>query len=405
MPCSVCYLVSQYPKRSMVFILREVLQLRRIGLRLDIASINPPDRPPEQLTEEERSESARTYYVKRHGPRGAVAAHLALLRGDFRAYWRGVGLACRLGSLDPKRLLRNFGYFTEALMVGAWMRRIDQRHLHAHLGGPSATVGLYVKQIFGYGFSITVHGPDEFFDAEGQYLAQKVAAADFICCISSYGQSQLMRVSPYSQWKKLLVVRLGIDPDLFLSRSLPRTSDCVEILCVGRLTPAKGQHLLIDAVARLLEMGRQVRLRLAGAGQDESALRQHAAHLAHPESILFEGGVSPDRIRTLYEAADIFCLPSFAEGIPVALMEAMAMELPCVSTTVAGIPELITDGINGLLVPPSDLKALVAALAKLIDNADLRTRLARKGRERVLEDYDLHRNVAELANVFQTQLK
>lgn len=402
--CPVAYLISQYPKLSMVFILREVVQLRRMGFRIDVASINRPDRSPDGLTELEQAEAARTYYVKRHGVRGAAAALLISLTRNFRGFWRGFGLAWRLGGLDLKRLLLNFGYFTEALMVGVWMRRVGQRHLHAHLGGPSATVGMYVKRVFQYGFSITVHGPDEFFDARGQYLLQKVEAADFICCISSYGRSQLMRVSPYAHWAKLLVVRLGVDPDQFSPRPQRTAPECFEILCVGRLTPAKGQHLLIDAVARLRQQGHSVRVRLVGAGDDEPGLREHAARIPQPESIVFEGGVNPDQIRKLYESADIFCLPSFAEGIPVALMEAMAMEIPCVSTTVAGIPELIRDGVDGLLVAPSDLDGLVEALSKLIDNAALRAEVAKSGRVCVLKHYDLNHNVEKLAAVFADRL-
>jgi colanic acid/amylovoran biosynthesis glycosyltransferase len=305
-----------------------------------------------------------------------------------------------LGALDLKRLIFNVMYFTEALMVGVWMQRVRQHHLHVHLGSQAATVGLYVRHIFGFGFSITVHGPDEFYDAEGQYLRQKVAAADFICCISSYARSQLMKFSPYAQWSKLLVSRLGVDPALFLPRPTKSASDLSEILCVGRLTQAKGQHVLIDAVDRLTRQGRRVRLRLVGDGPDGNSLRERARQLENPDMIVFEGAVNQDNIRTLYEAADIFCLPSLAEGIPVVLMEAMAMEIPCVTTHITGIPELIRSASEGLLVAPSDLEGLVTALETLLDNGVLRERVAKGGRARILKDYDLGRNVERLAAIF-----
>jgi glycosyltransferase involved in cell wall biosynthesis len=398
--CSLAYLVSQYPTLSMSFVLREVLQLRALGFRIDTASINAPDRPPERLTEEERDEAAHTYCVKRHGLGGAAKAHLLALFRDFAGYCRGFGMVVRLGRLDLRRLAFNFFYFTEALMVGQWMRRKGQTHLHCHLGQQAATVGMYVRRIFSLGFSMTVHGPDEFYDARGQYLAEKIAAANFVVCISSFARSQLMMLSPYSHWNKILVSRLGVDPRIFSQQPIRTAPDTFDILCVGRLTPAKGQHVLIDAMERLKGAGRPVRLRLVGAGPDEASLREHAARIAVPDCVVFEGAVNQDRIRGFYQAADIFCIPSFAEGIPVVLMEAMAMGIPCVTTHITGVPELIRNGIDGLVVAPSDLDALTDALAKLMDDAALRQRISNSARERIAEHYDLHRNVEMLAAIF-----
>jgi colanic acid/amylovoran biosynthesis glycosyltransferase len=390
---------------SMIFIIREVVQLREMGFHIDVASINPPDRKREGLTAVEFQESSQTYYLKEHGLAGALQGLLQTLLTNPAGYFRGLRLILTLGGADLKRLILNFGYFTEALMVGLWMKRIGQRHLHIHLGTQAASVGLYVRRVFGFPISITVHGPDDFFDVYGQYLAHKVEAADFICCISSYARSQLMRVSPYSQWNKLLVSRLGVAPEVFSPRPCNPSPDVFEILVVGRLTPAKGQHMLIDAVDQLLRQGRRVRLRIIGEGMDMSSLREQAARIAVPGSVIFEGAVDQDSIRTLYAAADIFCIPSFAEGIPVVLMEAMAMEIPCVSTHITGIPELIRNGVDGLLVAPSDLDGLVEALAKLMDDPALRERMGKSARTRVMELYDLRRNVERLATIFTERVQ
>jgi glycosyltransferase involved in cell wall biosynthesis len=401
---SIAYLVSRYPTLSMIFVLREVLALRALGFRIETASINPPDRPVEKLTPQEREEATRTYCVKRHGIAGAVAAHFKTFVLNLPGYWRGAGLVFRLAGLDIRRMFLNFAYFTEALMVGQWMRRNGQTHMHVHLASQAASVGLFTKRVFDVGYSLTVHGPDEFSDARGQYLTQKVAAADFIVCISSYTRSQLMNLSPYTHWKKFVVARLGVDPMIFSALPQRAKDDVFEILCVGRLTPAKGQHLLIDAVDRLTQQGRRVRLRLVGDGPDETSLRASADRLASPESVIFEGAVNQDRIRTIYATADVFCLPSFAEGLPVVLMEAMSMQIPCVSTSIAGIPELIRNEMDGLLVPAADLEALVGALARLMDDGALRNRLARAGRARILEHYDLGRNVEALAGIFAERI-
>jgi len=402
---ALAYLVSTYPTLSMVFVLREVLQLRELGFRIETASINRPDRALEALTADEASEANRTYCVKADGLLGATVAKLQTVCTNFAGYWRGVGLAFSLAGLDLRRLYFNIMYFIEALMVGQWMRRKGLRHLHVHLASQAASVGLFVKTIFGFGYSFTVHGPDEFYDAEGQYLTEKIAAAEFICCISSFARSQLMKLSPYADWNKCVVVPLGVDPTKFEPRAARSAPATFEILCVGRLTPAKGQHLLVDAVDALARQGRKVRVRLVGSGPDEASLRAQAARMAHPECVVFEGAINQDRIREFYQAADIFCLPSFAEGIPVVLMEAMAMEVPCVTTWITGIPELIRNDVDGVLVAPSDLDGLTVALARLMDDEELRLKIGVHGRKRVVERYDLRRNVGKLAGVFVERVR
>ncbi len=402
---SLAYLVSTYPTLSMTFVLREVLALRELGFRVETISINRPDRPIDRLTQAEADEAKRTYCVKQHGFAGATAAKLKTVFGNFGGYWRGVALAFRLAGLDLRRLYLNLMYFIEALMVGQWMKRQGLRHLHVHLASQAASVGLFVRTVFGFGYSLTVHGPDEFYDADRQMLAEKIAVADFICCISSFARSQLMKLSPYEHWSKFVVSPLGVDPEIFAPRPERIATERFEILCVGRLTPAKGQHVLIDAVERLTEQGRHVQLRLVGSGPDEDSLREHASRSTARECIVFEGAIDQDRIREFYAAADTFCLPSFAEGLPVVLMEAMAMEIPCVTTFIAGIPELIRDGEDGLLVPASDLDALVTALASLMDDAELRQRIGKSGRARVVENYDLRRNVERLAAIFAERVQ
>jgi glycosyltransferase involved in cell wall biosynthesis len=399
-PRALAYLASTYPTLSMTFVLREVVALRELGLRIETASINLPERLAGALTGIEREEFRKTYYVKRHGVAGAATAHLQTLATNFAGYWRGLAKALATAGLDPRCIALHLMYWTEALMVGQWMRCNGLRHLHVHLASQAASVGLFARTVFGCGYSITVHGPDEFYDAHRQMLAEKIAAADFLCCISSFARSQMMKLAPYEQWSKFVVSPLGVDPQLFAPRPTLLQRERFEILCVGRLTPAKGQHILIDAVAQLVRNGRQLRLCFVGGGPDEPSLRRHAAQSAAAGCIVFAGPIDQDRIRDFYAAADIFCLPSFAEGLPVVLMEAMAMELPCLTTAIAGIPELIRDGIDGLLVPPSNVEALASALARLIDDNALRERLAKNGRARVIAAYDLRQNVQRLASIF-----
>ncbi len=400
----LAYLLSQYPKLSEAFIIREIRGLRALGFHIDVASVNAPDRGADGLTAEEVEERERTYYVKRHGLRGALPAHLRTLLGRPGAYLRGWRAVLRHGGLDLRALFYHLMYFTEALMVGVWLAERGQRHVHAHFGMQASTVGLYVKRVFGTGLSITVHGPDVFYAVERYLLADKVREADFIATISHYARSQLMRVSPHRHWHKLVVSRLGVDPQRFAPRPFRAAPEVFEVICVGRLTPAKGQHVLVEAVHRLVGEGRRLRLRLVGDGEDRASLERQVAELGLTEQVVFEGAVNQDRIRDLYAAADAFAIPSFAEGIPVVLMEAMAMEIPCVTTWITGVPELIRNGVDGLLVAPGDGDALAAALARLMDDPGLRQRLGQSGRQRVLAEYDLGRNVARLGEIFRARL-
>lgn len=401
---AAAYLVSSYPALSMTFVVREVLHLRRLGFQIDVASINVPDRPPDRMTAVEKEELPKTYYVKAHGYTGAAIAHLKAFALHPGRYGRGLLLAIQLARFDGERLFRNLAYFTEALMVGCWMRQGNKKHLHVHLASQAATVGLFVRRIFRCGFSITLHGPDELYNVENHYLREKVHAADFICCISNYARSQLMLLSAPECWDKLIVCPLGVNTAEFAPIGPHRASGVFEILCVGRLVPAKGQRILIDAVARLAAQGRRVRLRLVGDGVDRVSLKSTADAIGDSSLIIFEGAANQDRVRELYRTADLFCIPSLAEGVPVVLMEAMAMEIPCITTHITGIPELISNGCDGLLVAPGDMDGLIAAISLLMDDDVLRERIAKAGRDKILAKYDLTKNIEALSAVFGERL-
>ena len=278
------------------------------------------------------------------------------------------------------------------------VRQEGSQHDHA--------VALFVKEIFGVPFSMTVHGPDEFYDVGSHHLPEKIAAASFICTIGSFCRSQLMKLSAPEQWTKMEVTPLGVDPLLFRPRDVRpiRQDPRFRILCLGRLVAAKGQAVLLDAVRILARQGRPILATFAGDGPDRQRLEALALEYGVAGHVAFLGGVNPDSVRDLYSASDLFVLPSFAEGIPVVLMEAMAMEVPCVSTLINGIPELITSGESGVLVSPSDAVQLAAAIDRLITDPALRQSLGKAGRRKVISSYNLARNVSRLHNVFQRRL-
>jgi glycosyltransferase involved in cell wall biosynthesis len=273
-----------------------------------------------------------------------------------------------------------------------------------HFASAAANVALVLKHFAPIGLSLTVHGPDEFYDAPGQWLPQKIAAADFIICIGAFARSQLMHLSPASQWHKFEICPLGVDPDRYVPVRRSDETRPFTILCVGRLTPAKGQRILIKACRKLHRAGRKLQLVLVGTGPDETDLKAAVARYGLDSVVRFTGALNQTEVHAWYSRADAFALASFAEGIPVVLMEAMASGIPCVSTRITGIPELIRDGDDGLLVTPSDADELAAALARLMDDSPLRQYLARSGRARVQQKYNLARNAERLGCIFETRL-
>ncbi len=398
------YLISRYPAVSHTFILREVEALRRQGFVIETASINRPDQPPQDMPAGEREEAARTYYVKAHGVAGALAAHALALWQRPRAWLAGLVYALRLGGTDLRRIALGVGYFTEALMVGRWMRANGLPHLHVHFATAAANVGLCVKKVFGTSLSLMIHGPDEFDDVRGQSLAEKIARADFLFCIGSFARSQAMRLSDPAHWRKIDVARLGVDTEQYAPRKASPGRP-FHVLCVGRLVAAKGQYVLVDAARRLGEDNRDFRVTIVGAGPQEQGLRAAIREAGLEARVTLAGALNQEQVRRLYGEADAFVLPSFAEGIPVVLMEAMASGVPCVTTRITGIPELIRSDDEGLLVAPSDAEALAAAIARLIDDPALRARIAAAARRRIDADFHLERNTARLGSLFARRLE
>lgn len=395
------YLVSQYPAVTHTFILREIRTLRSLGFEIDVVSIRAPDRPLEQLSPEEREEAGRTWAVLPRGAAGFLTAHLAALFSRPFRYLGGLWSAVALARLDLRAALFNLAYFAEAVVAGRYLHGRGIGHVHTHF---SSNVALLAARVYPITFSATIHGPDEFNNAAGFYLGEKAAEARFLCAISRYAKSQLMRASRPEHWNKIEVSPLGVDPSLFTPRPHRDAPASFEILSVGRLAVAKAQVILIEAIGELVRQGRSVRLRVAGEGPERGALEHTITRLGLEQYVLLEGACSQARVRQLYQETDLFALASFAEGVPVVLMEAMAMEIPCVATWITGVPELIHHGIHGWLVPPSDALELAAAIAQLMDQPELRQHLGQAARLQVQQCYDLRRNTERLAEIYRRRL-
>jgi colanic acid/amylovoran biosynthesis glycosyltransferase len=394
----MAYLISRYPAVSHTFILREIQHLRALGHTIFTASINAPDRGVEAMEPYERQEAQDTFFVKAQGIWGALTAFLYWCVKSPIALGRTVRMGLSLGKAGS--WLYGFAYVLEAAMVARWMQQRDLRSLHVHFGNAGATVGVLVKQLTGCHLSYTIHGPDEFDDVPGQHLALKMKHANQVVCISQFAKGQLMRISHPDDWSKFQVCRLGVDPAQFTFTAPKAVNSTVELLCVGRLSPAKGQVLLVQACARVRDTGLNFSLTMVGDGPDRQRIEKEIATLGLGSHISLTGSLNQQAVKAQFARADIFVLPSLAEGIPVVLMEAMSSGVPCVSTPVNGIPELIVHDCTGLLATPGDVDSLTQQLTRLIQQPELRQSLAHAAHGKVLADFDLIRNVARLSQCF-----
>ncbi len=355
-------------------------------------------RQVERMTPAEQADAAGTYYITDTSPARVAACHMRLLLSSPRRYLKMLGYTLGLRRKGPVPFLKLAAYFAEAGLLLDWLRRERVNHLHVHFANPAATVAMIATSQGQFSFSLSVHGPDAFDNVPGNLLVEKITRAAFVRCISHFCRSQLMRLVPFNQWPKLHIVRCGVDTDVFGPRPKPKNA-VPEIVCLGRLVPAKGQHVLLQACRALREKGAAFHLTFIGDGPDRKSLDALCREWGLSDSVAFTGAVGQDEVCRRLEIADIMVLPSFAEGLPVVLMEAMAKEIPCISSRIMGIPELIEDGVNGFLTAPSDVEGIAEGIAQLLKDAELRRRLGCNARKTVCEHYDIETNCRRMGEL------
>lgn len=396
----LAYLCDQYPAISHTFVMREIEALRRLGAEIETISIRRSD-PDHLKAAGDRREFETTYAVLPVGVAKLLRVHLMALARHPRRYLTTLLWALRASRGSARGRLWQLFYFAEAVLVWDRLRRVGISHVHAHFTSPAADVAMIVARFGrGWSYSFSAHGTDIQTSDQG-LLAEKVRNARFVVCVSDFGRSQLMALVGDEHWPKIHVVRCGIELAEFDRRlDGSRPPGPLQILNVGRLHPVKGQAVLLEAFAHLLETGVDARLTIVGDGERREALHQRAAELGVADRVTFTGSVGQDDIRAFYERADVFCLPSFGEGIPVVLMEAMAMRVAVVSSRIMGIPELVEDEVGGLLVPPGRPDLLAAALRRMGHDPDLRERLTRQAHDKVAADHDGARAAEQLHELF-----
>ena len=400
---NIAYLMNIYPMTSTVFIRREILALERRGIKVTrIALRGWNDEPVDQ---EDKIERERTRYVLREGAPALLVAILRMLATRPLRLLNALGMVWRVGRRADRPLLVHLVYLAEACRVAPWLRAAGIQHLHAHFGTNSAEVAMLAHILGGPQWSFTIHGPEEFVKPRFIGLADKIRDCAFVVAISSFGRSQLYRLLKHQHWQKVKIVHCGLEPSFFsVSASPPPVAR--RLVCVGRLCEQKGQLLLIEATRRLAAAGVDFELVLVGDGEMRADIEALIRRYNLQAMIRITGRISSDKLHEEILTARALILPSFAEGLPMVIMEAMALRRPVISTFVAGIPELVHTGEHGWLVPAGDVEALMEAMQACLEApAEMLASLGEAANKRAFGRHNVEIQAAQLSTLFQAAIE
>jgi glycosyltransferase involved in cell wall biosynthesis len=400
---TIAYLVNQYPKVSHSFIRREIAGLEACGLKVTRFSIRSCS--SELVDEVDKLELEKTQIVLGIGKIGLLSALLGVAITRPVRFFFALWLMLQVGWHSERGILRHLAYLAEACVLLRWFSHQGITHVHAHFGTNSTTVAMLCRVLGGPPYSFTVHGPEEFDKVLEISLTEKINRAAFVVAVSSFGKSQLYRWCSYQQWPKIHEVHCGVDK-LFLAQSDASLPDQPQFVCVGRLSEQKGHLLLIEAASRLAALGYRFKLVLVGDGPLRTQIETLIAQNGLQDHVEITGWASSSEVQQQILASRALVLPSFAEGLPVVIMEALALKRPVLSTYVAGIPELVEPGVCGWLVPPGSVEALTEAMRTVLElPVEKLEQMGRVGAQRVAQQHDAAVEASKLAALFPSNLE
>jgi glycosyltransferase involved in cell wall biosynthesis len=425
-PSRVAYVMSRFPKLTETFILYELLALRALGVEVEIHPLlrarNTSAHPEgailarkilEISRRPDRSavmhpEARRLLDQVRLRPLFSWRTLLENLGAAFarpRRYFGALVALVRANAGSANFLLGGLAVFPKTVCTALDMERSGVEHVHAHFANHPAAAAFVIQRLTGIPYSFTGHGAD--LQVDQHMLREKVAESAFTATISEYNRRFIIEHCGPECGDKVRVIRCGVDLEIFRSADKPRRDDGFRVLCIGTLYPVKGHRFLLEACAELLRAGVSFECHLIGDGPDRAELEKLADGLGLAGRVVLRGSLPRGEVAREIGRADVLVVPSIPtregrrEGIPVVCMEGMAGGTPVVASGISGIPELVEDGVNGMLVPPRDPGALAEALLRLHADPALRRRLAHAGRETAKEICDVHHNAARLLELMR----
>jgi len=401
----IAYFTQVFPALTQTFVYREVLALRERGFSIHTFSVWRPD--PAELSAETMSLKDETFYIFPLSWLSLILVHLRYLFSRPLRYLGALAFMLTRPSEPLRNRWRSLLHFLYGMLAIREMERLHVQHIHVHFAWSASSIALIANRLLGLPFSVTLHSNEIYFDH--LLLEDKVRYARFVVTISEYNRRFLKKLLPGDGLlDKIHVVHCGLAPEIFTpSPKARRNGNEFTIVGVGQLAPRKGFHVLIEACHHLARRNVPFRCYIFGEGKERRRLENLIAQYNLHERVLLPGRIYQKELRHLLNRAHVFVLPCIRDesgdqdGIPVVLMEAMAMELPAVSTPISGIPELIDHGHSGLLTPPGNAVALADALQRLGNNPGLRQQLGKAGRETVINEFNIHKSADQMAVLFE----
>jgi glycosyltransferase involved in cell wall biosynthesis len=401
MPAKIAYIVSRFPTVTETFILYEILELKRLGINIEIFPLLRQNEPVIHAEVEELKENIHYSSVFSYSTLLAQLHFLIKRPGKYIGVWWRVILG-NLSSL--KFLTRVLVTLPLAVKFAFQMERFGVEHIHAHWATHPTLAAYVIRKLTNLTYSFTAHAHDIF--VERLMLGEKIAESSFLITISEYNRKILYDLYGDIAVKKTLVVRCGVDLNTFQPRKTRKSNGTFTIICIASLKDYKGHMYLLRACSQLKINGVDFCCLLIGDGYMRDQIEANIVQLELSDNVKLLGFQSRHQVKYLLTTADVMVLPSVVvtsgkkEGIPVALMEALAIELPVISTAISGIPELIEDGVTGLLVPERNARALVTAIMKVYHLPEFASELGKAGRAKIVQDYNLQTNVKKLYTLF-----
>lgn len=398
----ISYLINQYPKVSHSFIRREILALERQGFNVQRIALRGWNEHIVDL--EDLTEQKKTHYILQQG---LLSLAFALLKTFFtkpKSFFTTLILALKMADKSEKYLPYHLVYLAEACKLCLWLKTHQSQHLHAHFGTNSAEIAMLAGKLSGIPYSFTVHGPEEFDRPQALGLNTTISQAKFVVAISSFGRSQLYRWADFADWRKIKIVHCGLEPSFYNVPAKPIVN-APRLVCVGRLCEQKGQMLLMEAAKKLHDAGIEFELILAGDGEMRTKIETLITKYALQNQIKITGWISSQQVREHILASQALVLPSFAEGLPVVIMEAMSLRRPVISTYIAGIPELVEHAENGWLCVAGDVDDLTRTMREaLATPADRLQKMGDAAFERVTVRHNIDVEAAKLAKYIKLSI-
>jgi colanic acid/amylovoran biosynthesis glycosyltransferase len=390
----IAYFTNQYPKVSHSFIRREIIELERQGFEIFRFASRGWDE--NLLDRDDIREQKKTRYILENGILRLLFCSTKIFLLSPLKFISTLTLAVRLGFHSSKSVAHYVVYFLESCVLLTWMQESGCSHVHVHFGTNPTQVAMFSHLLGAVNYSFTVHGPEEFDMPRFLHIKEKAEHASFIVAISSYGRSQLYRHIDYEQWSKVHIVHCGIEPSFYEGSREP-VSDINRLVCVGRLCEQKGQLMLIQALHQLIESDVTAELVLAGDGEMRGEIEYLIKRCNLSEHVRITGWIDAEQVRDEILNSRAMVLPSFAEGLPVVIMEAFALHRPVISTYVAGIPELVIDGENGWLIPAGSVSLLKNALKECLETPTEKLReMGEAAYQRVLIRHSIEAEVKKI---------